>query len=697
MELQMFGLSFTNPILLHGLWAGLLPLMIHLLNRRRTVSVPFSNVALLQSLQHDRMKKVKLKQILLLILRSLILLLAALAFSGPTLKGTRADGTAGARTSAVILLDRSLSMRHRISGGTLFDRAKGIAREVLDLFDSRDDVSLHLFDDQTEAYNSRSVEHIQSRLEVAKPSYRGTILGSALVQAFDQLDASDLVNRELYIISDMSREGWLSVPDSLPRAAGLSIFAIPTRPSEVKNLGLVGASPVGQVLSAGRSSTLEVELANYGAAPLFEVPIEVYLDGRRIAQELLHFEPESRKRWHVKITPERGGQVPVVLQVGEDDFEPDNSLTSVLTVPDQIHVLVIGENAEDTYYIEKGLSAALGKGEEILVQRSEPSELSQNLLVSVDVVVMCNVSRLSRGQINLLQQRIKQGTGLLITLGEGIDMRHYNSELLPALLPTKLVSVVGNPGQNMTYHSFEQPLPSHPVLKNLKPQKAFKSPRFFAYYRVQSPESLGTVVAFKNGSAAILESVLGDGRVLMLPSSLEQDLSWTDLPVTGFFVPLLHQTIRYLAMGSFGHANYVVGTTLYRDIRGIQARVAHLQPPSGEPRTIWPEQRGARPVWPVGDLNEPGLWEIYANERLADRFAVHLPVTEVDLSPVVGLEDHFEGANVYVVPEDAKVGDSVLETRMGRELWRSVLGVVLLLLAAEMLLARSTRTAKVPT
>ena len=68
----MFGLSFANPGMLYGLFAALLPLAIHLLNRRRTTTVPFSNVALLQVLQHDRMRRVKLKQILLLILRGLV-------------------------------------------------------------------------------------------------------------------------------------------------------------------------------------------------------------------------------------------------------------------------------------------------------------------------------------------------------------------------------------------------------------------------------------------------------------------------------------------------------------------------------------------------------------------------------------------------------------------------------------------------
>ena len=88
----------------------------------------------------------------------------------------------------------------------------------------------------------------------------------------------------------------MSVPDSLPAVSGLSIFVVPTRPKKVRNLGVLAASPLGQVLSVGRSATLEVELVNYGPDPGFKIPVEVYMDGRRIAQELLHLEPETKKK-----------------------------------------------------------------------------------------------------------------------------------------------------------------------------------------------------------------------------------------------------------------------------------------------------------------------------------------------------------------------------------------------------------------
>ena len=145
----MFGLSFTNPVLLHGLWAALLPLVIHLLNRRRTVTVAFSNVGLLQTLQHDRMRRIKVKQLMLLILRTLLIALLVLAFARPTLSGGSTQvGDAG--TAAVILLDRSLSMQYRTAEGMAFARALRRVQALLAMFDERDEVRLALVDEGVE-------------------------------------------------------------------------------------------------------------------------------------------------------------------------------------------------------------------------------------------------------------------------------------------------------------------------------------------------------------------------------------------------------------------------------------------------------------------------------------------------------------------------------------------------------------------
>ncbi|HFE64128.1 MAG TPA: hypothetical protein ENK14_06905, partial [Caldithrix sp.] len=71
--LQM--LNFLNPTVLFALTAGLIPLIIHLLNRRKIKQVEFSTIHFLKQMARKEMRRLRIRQILLLIIRTLIILL----------------------------------------------------------------------------------------------------------------------------------------------------------------------------------------------------------------------------------------------------------------------------------------------------------------------------------------------------------------------------------------------------------------------------------------------------------------------------------------------------------------------------------------------------------------------------------------------------------------------------------------------
>ena len=153
-----------------------------------------------------------------------------------------------------------------------------------------------------------------------------------------------------------------------------------------------------------------------------------------------------------------------------------------------------------------------------------------------------------------------------------------------------------------------------------------------------------------------------------------------------FFVPFVHRLSGYLAAGAFGQSDYRVGQVVYRDIRRENASEAVLQVPGGEPRTIWPQQRGLQSVWPVGVVDAPGLWEIFARERVSDRFAVQTDEREPDLTPVpmARLEALFGKDRLRVLDGKADLKEAILSQRHGQELWRWVLLAALVAMGAEM-------------
>ena len=136
-------MTFLNPILLLGLAAAAIPLIIHLFNFRRPRRVAFSSLAFLHELKKSTMQRVRIKQWLLLALRTLALAALALAFARPTLEGALAGvfGNQGRSTMAVVL-DHSTSMSLRDGSGAYLDQAKTIASELLNDFESGDELIL---------------------------------------------------------------------------------------------------------------------------------------------------------------------------------------------------------------------------------------------------------------------------------------------------------------------------------------------------------------------------------------------------------------------------------------------------------------------------------------------------------------------------------------------------------------------------
>ncbi|HEX7402294.1 MAG TPA: BatA domain-containing protein, partial [candidate division Zixibacteria bacterium] len=125
--------NFLNPIILIAAGvAVLLPLLIHIFNRQKVKKILFSSLLFLRSLEKTRMRRVKIKEYLLLIIRSLIILLAVAAFARPAIKGSFATRVgAHAKTSIAVLLDNSYSLGYETKDGPIFKAAKDKAKNIL--------------------------------------------------------------------------------------------------------------------------------------------------------------------------------------------------------------------------------------------------------------------------------------------------------------------------------------------------------------------------------------------------------------------------------------------------------------------------------------------------------------------------------------------------------------------------------------
>src|SRR5450432_1398364 len=147
-------MTFLTPAFLGALALVGIPLLIHLIRRRKLKIVQWAAMEFLRQSQKKQRKRLRIEELILLALRMLIVATAVLAFARPVLRALGVPILSqNTHVYAIIVLDNSFSMSARgTDARTSFERAKVAANEVVTrVLRDGDSVSVVLLSDKPEA------------------------------------------------------------------------------------------------------------------------------------------------------------------------------------------------------------------------------------------------------------------------------------------------------------------------------------------------------------------------------------------------------------------------------------------------------------------------------------------------------------------------------------------------------------------
>jgi hypothetical protein len=692
-------LTFLNSIILAGLATVALPLLIHLLTRQRLKKIDFSSISFLKLLQAKKMRRVRLREILLLILRTLIMLLLILAFARPALRGSLVGGVkAHANTTVAILLDHSLSMSRETSRGSIFRLAKDRALQVVDLLKEGDEAFLVLFSDHPTLVTpepTHNFPRLRQLIEESQPSYRTTDVRRALMKTYDLLAGSANLNKEIYLFTDLQQAGWSSLErDSLSVGAGAQLYILSVAPDDRwSNLTVEEVDYSDQLPEAGKPLRIAATVSNLSEEQSEQAIVELFLDRVRRAQHSLQLASEDRQGITFTTVVAEPGLHAGHVEVTDNQLAADNRRFFTLNVPHQIRVLIVSDDPRASFFLQTALRPDEQLHGVMIPETIAPGEFKNRDIDAVDVIIFADLPALEGTELTMVDRFVRQGGGLLILLGNTIDHHFYNDHLLARLCPATIQEALGNPIQRSSYLTIDQVDGDHPVFQifGQNDEVNFPSPRFFMAYDVSPGENVTALASFNNGSPALIESRTGRGRVLLMASAV--DPGWTDLPVRGAFIPLIHRSAHYLATAQPSDGQeLLVGSTLSRDLTAIpEGETISCMTPGGERVILRPAgQRGYTSVT-YENTDEPGIYRFYLAEQLLSAFAVNTDLSESDLNPLSTDRalDLLGRERVFAVAPDAELEKAILQSRYGRELWKAALWGVFALLVVEMILGRS--------
>ncbi len=693
----MHNIAFLNPAVLPALTAALLPILIHLLTRRKLKKVAVSSVVFLQQLQKKRMRRVKVRQWLLLVLRTLIIIFLVLAFSRPVLRTTLPFIGSSTPTTAAILLDNSYSMGFETPRGRLFDLSKQRVLELIGLLKPGDEVVLLPFADRPPVAKQWKIGDGESTFSLIRDfilnlqlSYRATDMSSALEKASKLLSGSENPHKEIFLLTDMEENGWrgLQKEKVFAELKGISLYLLPVEAAQEENVSVEWVTVPQQILSVKGQIEFEVQVTNYRKSDVRDLLLCFYLDGERLSQVTLNIRAGQTKRALFQVVPEKTGVLSGYVEIEPDRLSVDNRRYFSVSIPVRVKVLLVGNKEADTYFLSRALNPSDSKDAFMQATSTTGEKISLQQLEENDVIILANVRHLNQWQVEQLQASVNQGKGLLICLGPQVDKEFYNQQFLPRFSQIRLGERLGITGGKSSYYSFGKIDFSHPVLKELLQKERIDSPRFYSIYQMVSSPQVEPIVWYNQGSPALCESKLGKGRIILFTSAV--DLEWTDLPVKGIFAPLFYRIVQYLAT-TLPEELQRIGEPIERTFGELESPV-EWQDPRGNRVTLFPVPWPGGMRWRLSEVEVPGIWRLFSQNREVEQIAVNVDtresapqkITERQIKTLLG------DVAFRVIPEGRNLKKEVERSRFGREIWRECLLLALILLAAEMVVAYTT-------
>ncbi|MCD6417091.1 MAG: BatA domain-containing protein [Planctomycetes bacterium] len=697
-------IEFARPAFLLALPVVSLPILIHLLHRRRYRRVPWAAMRHLLRAEVSSRRRIRWRNLLLLALRMFGLLIIVLAFSRPTLRG--ALGKVGAGGEIYVILDNSASMSGRFNGATPLARAKEVLQQMgRKIVPAGGSLSVYVPGRSDPIYKTAPGSDLEAALDelrISALAFRPGRELAALARAAREQGSQEAA---FYILTDLRAADWGRGPaahalDDLQRLGPVRMVDVGDNAGA--NAGITRLGTTGRFVYAGQRATFRLTIANDSDGPLPPGRLELWLDGKRLAPVPRPAVP-ARASIEVPLrflVAQAGPHHLRVALAEEDVYPPDDSLRAAFTALQDVPALLVEGRPGAADYAGAALRPTPSIPGLTPEARSwaagPPQDISRYA-----AAFLCDVAD-PASWLDALSGYVRGGGRLVAFLGPDADPAAWN-ETPPDLIPARLGGAVTLPPEDAVHFGridFEAPL--------LRPfagwEPLFRRVRFWGFRRLEVGHGARVLatVEHEGSSPLIVSRPAGRGRVFLFATSAD-DL-WTDWPKSeggrASYLALLSWLAEY-GEPDWQRMNLRGGERLSLTLRpDVYRREAVLllppqragrEPPRRE-LLASASREGADIRLETEPLATPGMGRLILERRDGQEevrfFTVRPPASERNLERLDpdALRDAVDGRRFRLLRyEDLQEGERMAGA--SAEVWSKLIPLLLVLLLAESVLA----------
>jgi len=722
----ILAVLFVSPaFLVAGALLAAIPIIIHLLNRRRYKLVNWAAMEFLLRAMKQNRRRLRFESWLLLTVRCLVLALLGAALARPLgCQDTSLAALAGRRSGLhVIVIDNSYPMAYeadRPDAKTDLDQAKRLADGMIDRLSAGGETVAIITAARpaklitpSPLYDLQAAKNVIDRID---QSYSSVDLNGALTLAAQVAqDQISQPNKELYLLDNSTRSAWqrsaaeplAAIGRDLASRYHVTHFDL-SRPGRW-NEAVTDLHAGNGLTRLGFPNEFSATVLGFGDSP--DALVQWKLDGQPLPNaRSIRAQPDSPPITLADAPFKEGG--PHVLSVsvaGNDRLHPDDNRWRVVDVASELKVLIVeGERGTGPLDgsgaflqlalappAENSVGAALHSTSYITTELVSDLELSSKILSNYSAVALAGVGQISPPEAEQLKSFVQQGGSLLIFMGESVSGDSYNQSMLPlGLLPGPLTKRIGDTGGQKSYlFDFKSNSNLDPLLRAFAglDNTGLDTADVYSYWQIDlstgsKARRVLNYLPDEKGRAdpAITEHALGAGKIIFVSTSA--NAQWTTLPVKPAYITLMHELVAGTVSSGDGWMNPGVGQSLELPasipitteptLKDPQQVDVLLEPPSGNNATFRSQP-----------LLRPGVYTLSTGARTYP-IAVNVPSGAADIRPVDGPQIRKTLGDIDVDLQGDQLPPVQAGETAGNDFGWTVMTIVLGLLAVESLLAK---------
>lgn len=701
-------MTFLNPSILFALFAVSIPIIIHFFNLRKLKKVEFSTLMFLKELQKSKMKRIKLKQLLLLLFRILVIVFLVLAFANPVYKGFTGDSSAS--SASVIIIDNSFSMSAKDAYGEYLEQAKVSANDIISSLNPSDEITIIASSELGKTlplYWTNTQTNYKDSIKNISVSYKDYSIQQSLELSKNLLNKSASLNRSIYIISDFQKNNF-SGEGSLTSEADYSLYAVNLGKREVNNISLEDFKIESAIIEQGRDVKLSINVHNYSKYGLTNKRVNVYSRGNDSnfvlkGEKVVDLQSSENKKLELTFKAEKSGYNSGMIELAidnaqDDEIKYDNKIYFSLYIPEKFKIGLVGN---DTKFIKLAIESASSLLGDSLKSKSNIFDLNEfgslpSKLSDLNIVFISGMDRFNSSEAEQLSSYITNGGTAYFFPSQSADINSYNA-LFTKLNSTHIANLNTDEAVNKSVKigrvNFEHPLLSG-IFKNDKlnftsEKFILDSPEMKSFYTITQGEKDVTLLELSNNKPFLIENNIGQGKLLL--SAVAANDKMSDLPMKSIFVPLIVRSIFY-SHGNMNNSSYTIGKNNVVSLNQ-SFRVSSAINPSNTKINYTPSTASSYLSFPYSSFSStPGIYSFSDSTNSKLSFALNYNFNESNLAKEDSkeIENYFKKSftNVKVINDINQIKESIKEAKYGIELWKYFLILALLFVAAELFLSR---------